>query len=488
MNRKKNLESVILVIGTITFFMSLFFSQSLIGYSVAVFLGLYTLLNPKRALFILSLYFPIRPLITELNPGLKVLGDLIIVILFIRAVIICVRNNGFKAIFALEWFEWAFIIYAVFGSLVGLLHGVSAASVVFQFRAFMITYLLFYAVKRMDSFRRREWLGWLWFVFFIAVTICIHGLVEKLSLRTFLLPEAWAEQDLSPTNAIRIYGMAHNPNVLALFLGIAFMTTMFLRMFYGEGKNKSVVLKSEEGGYNTFKRVIIDIGLILITGVFLLTYSRGSMIAFAVVFIVYVVVSGRLKIIKPVVIYLFLAIFLVFYPANKAAELIQKQFGNHYGQAVHYTDRLTGTFSGQSIDQSVGGGRLYIVKKGFTIFQDHPVAGTGFGTFGDSAAHAFGSPIYKKYQIPRTIYTDNQYIEIIVQTGIIGVILFAVFLLGMLRVLWKNRGPFVIPLVALLIGAYVSGLYYNIWEDKAFTLFFFMMFGLIYSRGSDPKV
>src|SRR5690606_20641725 len=102
---------------------------------------------------------------------------------------------------------------------------------------------------------------------------------------------------------------------------------------------------------------------------------------------------------------------------------------------------------------------------------------------------SYGSPIYDHYGIRSDIYggkyfySDNQYIQIITETGIIGVVLFAAFLLGMLYLFWKERktpmGKF---MIALWFATGFSGFYYNIWELKLYTMFYFILFGVFASR------
>jgi putative inorganic carbon (HCO3(-)) transporter len=87
------------------------------------------------------------------------------------------------------------------------------------------------------------------------------------------------------------------------------------------------------------------------------------------------------------------------------------------------------------------------------------------------------------------MYSDNQYIQIIVQTGTLGVISFATFLLGMFYYIWKQRKviPAATPLIAILFGGSVAGLFYNIWEDKTFTLYFYILLGYVLSVGNKNE-
>ena len=89
---------------------------------------------------------------------------------------------------------------------------------------------------------------------------------------------------------------------------------------------------------------------------------------------------------------------------------------------------------------------------------DYPIIGTGFGTYGDSASLSYQSPIYEKYRITTEIYSDNQYIQIITQTGTLRCYFICSFYS------WHGRSPlekerelsFAIPLIALLVGGFVQ--------------------------------
>src|SRR5690606_15644671 len=89
------------------------------------------------------------------------------------------------------------------------------------------------------------------------------------------------------------------------------------------------------------------------------------------------------------------------------------------------------TFSAKEIKSSKADGRLYRLAKGFEVFSDNPVSGTGFGTFGSAASLSYKPALYKEYNIRSTFYSDNQYIVILVETGIVGTILFLGFLLSL---------------------------------------------------------
>jgi putative inorganic carbon (hco3(-)) transporter len=238
-------------------------------------------------------------------------------------------------------------------------------------------------------------------------------------------------------------------------------------------------------------------------GVWTLTYSRGTWIGFAIALAVYILLTRNWGVLKRTILILLASTILINLPVVEATKWIKangiftpappspSDNGDNEGEDTESVERkrIEGTFDESTLELSKETGRLFIVFKGFEIFKDHPVIGTGFGTYGDSATKSYSSPIYDDYDIGFDIYSDNQYIQIIVQTGALGVIAFAVFLLGMLLGLWKYRKSSVmaIPTLALLLGIYWCGFIYNIWEDKTFTLYFFIMIGFIFNLLSNKE-
>lgn len=454
-------------IGVILLILALLFPLSVVAYVVTAIIGVLAFIKPKESMFLLLFYFPLRSFLVEINPSLKLVGDLIIIAAFLRVVWNSRRNP--KSIVQFEKFEWAFIAFLVVGAISALITGVSMGAIVFQLRAFAITFLIFYVVKRL-GITKQDIKTFLWTTFIVAMIIVIQGLVEKISMRSAWMPEFWINRSLSSNNRSRIYGLINNPNVLAVFLTISAILTIYLKMMLPKTK----------------MQWLLNVGLVLMSGIWILTYSRGTWIALIIGLAIYILFTRNWKFLMKTGTVIGLSLVLVTIPATYTANWISENTNigdfartgpaEETGFAVE-TDRIRATFNDSTFEKSMTTGRLYIVVKGFEIFKDNPIIGTGFATFGDSATKSFSSPIYDEYEIGYDIYADNQYIQVITQTGVVGVILFAVFLLGMLVLFWKKRktSPYAIPMVAGLIAIFWCGLIYNIWEDKTFTMYFFFI-------------
>src|SRR5699024_10537726 len=264
---------------------------------------------------------------------------------------------------------------------------------IFQIRAFLLMYFVFYIVKRIEV-TKEDLIRLCWTVLVMVLLIGLHGIIEKISLRTLLLPEAWVEMPLSSVNRIRIYGLLGNPNSLALFMSFSIIFLLYLR---------------EQISH----RLIVNLVLLLSFSILVMTDSRGTWLAFIFSASLYVLISRKWKAAATVMVFTLLSIVLITMPVNYASEKmestdfgteqreVQKKYDHSDGKA---SDRITGTFDETTLEGSKTSGRLYIVKKGFEIFQDHPVIGTGFGTYGDSATLSYGSPVYEDYEISLRFY------------------------------------------------------------------------------------
>ncbi|WP_186667809.1 O-antigen ligase [Sporosarcina sp. BP05] len=471
MNFTSRLQDITVpLIGTVLLVLTLLIPSATVAYVVTLLLALAALVRPKQSILFLIIYFPLRSFLIEVNPTLKLIGDIVIVFVFLR--VVWDLRKDMKSVFHFEIYEWAFIGFLVVGSVSAFMTGVLPMAIVFQLRAFVITFLLLYSVKRLDI-TKRDIKNFLLLTFMVAVLLIIQGLVEKLSMRSALMPENWINRQLSPNNSSRIYGLINNPNVLAVHLTIAGILSYYL---------KALLPKN-------YMQWLINIVLVLLAGTWILTYSRGTWIAVAIGLAVYFLLTLNWKFIVKVAAVVALGFVLIVVPITYSAQWISNNTDvgdfvrtgpaeDEGGFAVE-KNRITETFNSGTLDKSKTTGRLFIVDKGFEVFKDYPIIGTGFATFGDSASKTYSSPIYKAYDIRFNIYSDNQYIQVITQTGVVGVLLFAVFLLGMLILFWKKRNdsPMAIPMLAALIGVFWCGLIYNIWEDKTFTMYFYILLG-----------
>jgi putative inorganic carbon (hco3(-)) transporter len=466
--------------------------SSMIGLTVAGIISIFAFIRRENGLLLLILFVSIRPFLIAMNPGIKILGDLIILAMLIKTIF--TYRKKIKSLFQFHVFEYAFFLYLILGIASALLTGVDPKAIIIQFRAYILFYLVFYVVKRMEL-KETFILKAIWTTFYIAVVMSIQGIVEKISDKTLLMPEAWTNWSLSNTNHIRVYGLLKGPNEMALFLSIAFMFTFYLLYLY-----------------QGWKRVGIYSGLVLIGTTFLLTYSRGAILALIVFGIAYLIFfRSKKKLLHFVSI--FALSFAMFFIVVKLSDIYYDYLYNTNDTYTEsgYTDEEEATspkkeakskykeeaanrykeaFSDDTLSMSGTDGRLYYVTKAIEVFRDYPVIGSGFGTFGGAATLAYSSPIYEDYDIAFNFYSDNQYILTLAETGTVGVLILSVFVISLLLFAIRaykliDDKRYAMMLTFFIITMIVGGLIYNILENDTFMLFYFLLLGIVFHKNKQ---
>ncbi len=429
----------------------------------------YTFFFPADSLIVIAGAVAVRPFLITLNPVLKGILDAWLFGLFVLIVWRARERKLHYSAFPKYTFEWFYLAFCAWGFFIGWENNVTLHALLFQVHAFLIPYLVFYTASRVKELSEWSVYRYLWVLVAIGVCLTPQAFLEKISRRHAGLPFDWRIRPLSPENANRIYGMMDNPNTLAYFLGLSILAAGLL-----------LEMKRRKGMAWPYKRIILYVSLVLMIGVFIMTQSRGAILSFGLAVIVSTFISRIIRFPIRLVMAGLMAVFLVILPFQLLAPVFDEGgFSAHIPFQV--SDRMTqhyeNTFDGSMINQSMNSGRLWVLEKGLAIWYDHPILGTGFGTFGDSAAYAVGSPLQKSYQLPRLMYADNQYIEVLVETGIAGSVLFAGFLIGLMGFLWKKRKALKLrgQLIGLMLGAILAGFYYSIWEMLPFTFTIFLL-------------
>ncbi|NRD76693.1 O-antigen ligase family protein [Bacillus sp. BRMEA1] len=455
----------LLIIGILAVIAGTFIGHSKVAMLISLLIAIGAFWKKETGILFLLVFIPIRPFLITMNPGYKILGDAIIGFLFVRTIFD--YRKDLKKLFNFHPFEWAFFAFGVIGIISALLTGVSLKAIIFQLRAYYLFYLVFYIVKRMEISADfvRKMAGT---TFVMGLVLSIQGIVEKISNKTMLMPQEWQQWYLSPTNFIRVYGLLKGPNELSLYLLITFFVSLY-------------VLKHAKG----FVRYLVYIGLVLFGTTILLTYSRGTILTLIVFILVYVIFIRKWRPLLPILAVAVLSLGL-FVGVNAAATSYASYLKGHHevGNNQEGANRFRNVISDQTLEQSSSSGRIYRVKKAAEIFKDHPVIGTGFATFGGAATISYHSPIYKHYGIKTDFYSDNQYILVLVETGIIGMLMMLMVIYFLLTTTWKNRKSFYSPLLIYFLTALlVGGTVYNILENDSFMMLYFILLGIALRRG-----
>jgi putative inorganic carbon (hco3(-)) transporter len=468
----------ILLFNVFLLLICLFLLNTKIALVISMFIGFTALLNKKAGLLSLVIFISVRPFLVEINPGLKVMGDIIIFMLLIRTLFD--YRKDIKSLLQFNMFEIAFFCFGIIGVISALIHGVDVKAIIVQLRAYYLFYCIFYVVKRLNI-TSKDIFHFSMTTFIISCILSLQGIIEKISNRTLMMPTTWENWHLSATNQIRVYGLLKGPNELSLYLIIGFLVSFYL-------------LKKFSG----IKRFIIYTGLVLMGTTILLTYSRGAYLCIAGFLIVYLLLNRNIKKLIPVVLIGVLSAGL-FLGVTKASSLYYDKFvmdpisqqGDSQSNEENDQglDRFKGAFSDESIAQSNTSGRIYYVKKALEVLKDNPVIGSGYATFGGSATLKYSSPIYKHYHINYNFYSDNQYVLILAETGVLGVLSLVVALFYLGSFTWNKRNTYFYSPVMLFFftSTVVGGLVYNILENDSFMLNYFIILGFAFNYFSKSK-
>lgn len=252
-------------------------------------------------------------------------------------------------------------------------------------------------------------MGWLLFTQFLIAILAAQGVAKPyrllknvlISSVPMILVGAYQFVAQQPTSSLwvspaeasistRAFAFFGSPNVLGAVL--------------------AVVALAAAGVYLETKNKVIALTAVFSTLVLVFTFSRSAWIGFVVGAIVMLIIRNyKLLFLAPLALIVF-----VF---------------------AQVRDRVAVLFTpGYTLDSSLDG-RLWALNNGFHIWAKYPLIGSGPGTYGGKLALNAASPVYLQgiqQGYVALYYTDNQWLQLLVQTGIVGVILFALFSVNIL--------------------------------------------------------
>lgn len=152
------------------------------------------------------------------------------------------------------------------------------------------------------------------------------------------------------------------------------------------------------------------------------------------------------------------------------------------GNALNYkpSDRFLNLFKGSQYTYD-NNGRVYSIVNAVRVAMDHPIFGSGYGTFGSAASMTWEPTLYWTYNIKSGFYADNQYTCIMAETGFVGLAIFLAFLFVTLA---RQRRDLLQFLTACVIG--IFGLFYNALEVQMASLLLWTI--LSFDLGGDAPV
>lgn len=187
------------------------------------------------------------------------------------------------------------------------------------------------------------------------------------------------------------------------------------------------------------------LGLALLGGVnFILTVSRGGYIALAVTLLCLALVYWK-QLLRP-------SIMIPLIVSLALTGGIAYRFLNFTDQVASFTEHVTNIFGGASYDERV---ETFAIAE--RMFWQHPWVGVGPGSFGPYAAfHPLITPS-EGYKI-----VNNEYIELLAETGVLGFGAMAIAVLMLYVRSWKalrkTKNPFLKATLIALLAAFTGTL------------------------------
>ncbi|UPW84246.1 O-antigen ligase [Lysinibacillus sp. Ag94] len=206
-------------------------------------------------------------------------------------------------------------------------------------------------------------------------------------------------------NMPRLIGILSDPNIFVV------SNTIFLFFFLANMKDKKG-----------------KIGFVLALITTILTFSRGGLLAT----LVGIVITIAFFSVKTTVKFFFAVPIITWISYFTVLKVM------HIDIYQIFIKRM------ESVGKDGGSGRIEIWNNGLSLFLNNPIKGIGLYNFRDYSADFFGEGIYM----------HNTFLEILVESGVIGSVLFFIFwallFLKIMSIVWKDKSK------AFLLGTYVS--------------------------------
>lgn len=379
-----------------------------------------------------------------------------------------------------------FVLMLIIGTISGLINNQRIIAIVYQIKSLSVYYLLYMVIRSIDIDKNK--IKSILNVFNVStIVLIVFAIVEVISSKTLLFPSSWAKEIVYADNFIRAYSLICNPNVFAFYL-------IFMLLFnYSYNQNKFDVK-------NTVLYTLLFVGIIL-------SISRSAMLCVGILGAIYFVyllfhylkkqkIENKLPF-KLILLSLSLAavISVCTYKINDyykeniiKSENINQSINENINEGnknqnenkennIIYNDesffgRITDMLNISFLNNSMNNGRLAILKYGFNCLEKNILIGTGFSSF--LTASNFLNPDLEAKELGLE-YADNQYIAILVETGVLGFFALAAALLSFLISAYKRKDY--LSIMATFVLCFF-GLFINCLEVQLITFMYFLFIAL----------
>ena len=396
----------------------------------------------------------------------------------------------FKKLINFKYYDLFLLIMFIVGIISGLIHNHPVIAILYQIKSLGIYYLLFMIIrnKYIDSFVKTKFLKIINTTTFIII---IFAIVEVLFSKAYLFPQQWISEIVFYDNFIRAYSLICNPNLFGFYLLSVFIINKEFNLNF---------LRTKKG---ILYIILIFLGIII-------SVSRSAIIFTIVIMLIYFIVDlrkNKTNLFHLKKIFLFVLIIAItsvgIYKINNLYLSIDgtnrflpdsdnnNDFSNNVDNNLEnnnvdtsndlneeiileetFLTRIASMFDANFLLNSLNNGRLAIINYGISIWQKNIFLGTGFSSF--LSASSFLNENIEATKLGLT-YADNQYIVILVETGIIGVLSLLIFLILFIKNMFKNHQNNSILFTFLVM---FFGLFINVLEVQLIMLLYFVFIGM----------
>ncbi len=432
--------------------------------------------QPRSALVFLVLYLPFRVMVEAMAPTpITFLPDVVVLVLVVRVLLLHPTT-----IVPLDLIETAALVFGVWGLLVSVHAHRHLGGAILEARDLLLFVVLYAAVRRLrqagDGIDANWWSRLVPYALVAIALVGAQGMAQTFLLgHPLLLPGklAVSQAHVTGVNAGRPYGWLDNPNV---FGEIGFLALMI--------------------AYDHFRRHafrpawLFGLATAFFAAMVVLSFSRSAYIVVlvAAAIVLYGVrnVRERIGIVVAVVVMAAAVALIpgarvraVFGRAPAVTTVAQSHAVHHTGHGRGHakkppSGRTTQTATAKCTTYlclSNRAGRLHNLKVALHLIRHHPL-GTGFGTFGSAGALAFHVHLPG---VGKGFYADNQYTVVLVETGVVGALLFALLGLAVFREIVRmppgEDGEGRRLLLSLFVAMVILGATSNVWEQLVLTLY-----------------
>lgn len=324
-----------------------------------------------------------------------------------------------------------FLLIAGVSALFAVLSGLSGAMIISGWAIFAI---LFVALAASQTIKNKIQIlkGLVWG----TVPISLIGIYQFFSESP---KKEWFSSFETISN--RAYGFFGSPNVLGILMCLIFFVSL------------GIFLKEKNRPY------LVPCILSLIT--IFMTLSRTAWLALAIG-ILAAVISYRPK-------------WTIYTPLALIALVIPE-----------IRSRIFVAISPEYWLDSTLDGRVWSYINGIYLFKKYPIFGTGPGSYGGKLATNYASPVYLQgiqNGYTALYYTDNQLLEILVQTGALGLGAFLGFIVAcfsaLIKTYQKRKDPIVLAGVASFSAFLTSAFFANVLEFSAISVTLAVILGCV---------